>query len=299
MSSRGDQDGRRPALPAQPRPPSESQTETEKEQTTDQPKQICRNYVWGTCSKNAKCKLRHELDVEEMKKILIFCQDYQNRTGCTREDCKYLHTTKEEENLFLTTGQIPRVLAERHAAMSATANVENIPQIAFFIKDSYAMPTLEYYATAPPPPPQTTPMVFPMDQPWPPLQVMFDASRPPPSPNQVLLRSGPVKHKSPNSCEAGPSKIRKPEDCNFAEAHCLSCAERELRIDLCKQEIDKLLIEEEYQTLLYKKKLEDYESGKKFLESRVSPELFGTLEVLIEVKTSERSGAGTAKILIC
>ncbi|CAK1588332.1 unnamed protein product [Parnassius mnemosyne] len=351
MSNRGDQNGCQPPLPAQPRPPSESQTETEKEQTSDQPKQICRNYVWGTCSKNAKCKFRHELDVEEMKKILKFCHDYQNRTGCTREDCTYLHTTREEENLFLTTGQIPRVLAERHAAMSASANVETIPQIAMFIRDSYATPTpmptsaslvpaplpppvppppssrpappapppipaipmmpvmpsipiqrppppppppptvpsatvtrtTAPVYTAPPPPPQTTPMVFPMDQPPPPLPVMFDASKPPPPlPTLVLSKSGAVKHKSPNSSEAGPSKIRKPEDSNVADAHCENCVQREIRINLCRQEMDKLLSEEEYKTLLYKKKLEEYETGKNILKSLVSPELFGILEEYIE-----------------
>ncbi|CAK1588331.1 unnamed protein product [Parnassius mnemosyne] len=195
MSNRGDQNGCQPPLPAQPRPPSESQTETEKEQTSDQPKQICRNYVWGTCSKNAKCKFRHELDVEEMKKILKFCHDYQNRTGCTREDCTYLHTTREEENLFLTTGQIPRVLAERHAAMSASANVETIPQIAMFIRDSYAtptpMPTSASLVPAPlpppvPPPPSSRPAP-PAPPPIPAIPMMpvmpsIPIQRPPPPP---------------------------------------------------------------------------------------------------------------------
>ncbi|CAG5019162.1 unnamed protein product [Parnassius apollo] len=295
MSNRGDQVGRQPSLPAQPPPPYESQTETEKEQTTDQPKQICPNYVWGRCSKNAQCKFRHELDFEEMEKILKFCRDYQSRTGCTRENCKYLHTTREEENLFLTTGQIPRVLAERYATMSASANLEIVSQITMFIKNSTPtkckaslapaplpspvppppssrpahpaplpipaipmkpeMPSIPiqhlppaltsptvpsatvtwiiapvYTAPPPPQPPQTNLMVFPIDQPPPPLPVMFDARRPPPPlPTQVLSKSAAVKHKSPNSCEAGPSKIRKPEDCNFAEAKRLSCVEREIR----------------------------------------------------------------------
>ncbi|CAG4962113.1 unnamed protein product [Parnassius apollo] len=238
--------------------------------------------------------------------------------------------------------------------MSSSSNVETIPQIAMFIRDSYAtptsMPSLASLApaplppsvppppstrpahpapppiptipimsmsvmpsipiqhpppppppppptvpsatvtrttapvyTAPPPPPQTTTMVFSMDHPPPPLPVMFDASRPPPPlPTQVLSKSGGVKHKSPNACEAGPSKLRKPEDSNVADAHCENCVQREIRIDLCRQEMGKLLCEEEYQTLLYKKKLEEYESGKNILKFFVSPELFGILEEYIE-----------------
>ncbi|KAI8430670.1 hypothetical protein MSG28_000865 [Choristoneura fumiferana] len=73
-------------------------------------------------------------------------------------------------------GQVPRVLAERHAAMAAaatniTTNAETIPQIAMFISESYmtqpppapwpplppppaALPPV---ATAPPPPPPVSP----------------------------------------------------------------------------------------------------------------------------------------------
>nr|BDH38430.1 Masculinizer variant 1 [Homona magnanima]BDH38431.1 Masculinizer variant 2 [Homona magnanima] len=138
--------------------------------------EICRRYIWGTCTKNTQCIFRHELDIEKMKDILQFCHDYQNRNGCTRENCKYLHATKEEQNLFLATGQVPRVLAERHAAMAAaatniTTNAETIPQIAMFISESYmtqpppapwpplppppaALPPV---ATAPPPPPPVSP----------------------------------------------------------------------------------------------------------------------------------------------
>ncbi|CAK1598270.1 unnamed protein product [Parnassius mnemosyne] len=47
--------------------------------------------------------------------------------------------------------------------------------------------------------------------------------------------------------------------------------------------MDKLLTEEEYQTYLYKKKLEEYETGKTILKSLVSPELFGILEEYIEI----------------
>ncbi|CAH0578003.1 unnamed protein product [Chrysodeixis includens] len=92
--------------------------------SSDQQVKVCRDYIWGICTKGTQCKFRHEFDVAMMKNVLKFCHDHQNRTGCSRPGCSYLHTTKEEENLFLTTGQIPRALAERHSAMfAAPANL--------------------------------------------------------------------------------------------------------------------------------------------------------------------------------
>ncbi|XP_026762536.2 uncharacterized protein C6orf132 homolog isoform X2 [Galleria mellonella] len=84
---------------------------------------ICRDYVWGRCHKYSQCKYRHECSVEEMKTIIQFCHDFQNPTGCTRPNCTYLHTTSKEEEIFLTTGQMPKVLAERHLAINAAAKI--------------------------------------------------------------------------------------------------------------------------------------------------------------------------------
>ncbi|XP_039764334.1 wiskott-Aldrich syndrome protein family member 2-like [Pararge aegeria] len=112
---------------------------------------FCRDFIWGQCNKGAQCKYRHELVFEVMKKTLKFCHDFQNSAGCSRELCTYLHATKEEQSLFKSTGQLPRVLAERHANMSAAA-AETIPQIALYIQESYAGPP-------PPPPPPPLPAV--------------------------------------------------------------------------------------------------------------------------------------------
>ncbi|XP_061706358.1 DNA translocase FtsK-like [Cydia pomonella] len=142
---------------------------------TQNTEQICREYIRGNCTKYGQCKYRHELDTNRMKEILQFCHDYQNRNGCTRKNCKFLHASKEEQNTFLATGQIPRALAEKHAASAAAAsnmqsnaaNAETIPQIAMFISESYMsqpppapwpplpppQAVLAPVATAPPPPP--------------------------------------------------------------------------------------------------------------------------------------------------
>lgn len=55
------------------------------------------------------------------------------------------------------------------------------------------------------------------------------------------------------------------------------------RIDLYVKELDKLQCEEEYQSFLIKKNLEEYETGKELLRSLVNADLFRILEQHIEV----------------
>lgn len=177
-----DKNGRQPPLPGQPPPSIENDAHSEN-LALNEKVEICRNYVWGRCSKNTQCKFRHELDFEEMKKILKFCHDYQNPSGCTREHCTFLHTTKDEESLFFATGKLPRVLAERHANMSAAA-AETIPQIALFIQESFVGPP----PPPPPPPapvaapPSVAPVVMPPLRPAPPMMPIQQLPPPPPPP---------------------------------------------------------------------------------------------------------------------
>ncbi|XP_047523986.1 verprolin-like isoform X1 [Pieris napi] len=116
--------------------------------TNNKKPDTCRDYMWGKCTKGSSCRFRHELDFEKIKKTVKFCHDYQNRAPCTREVCTFIHATKDEETLFLTTGKLPKVLAERHANISSA---ETIPQIAMYIQESLAGPP------PPPPPPQPEP----------------------------------------------------------------------------------------------------------------------------------------------
>ncbi|CAH2035184.1 unnamed protein product, partial [Iphiclides podalirius] len=136
-----------------------------------------------------------------------------------------------------------------------------------------------YTAPPPPPPPQSTPILFPINQPPPPLPVMFDTTRPPPP--LPTTKSGAGKHKSPNLFEAGPSKIRKPKDNNVADAHCANTVENMIRIH--RQDLNKLRRENEYEILIYKKQLEEYETEKDFLRKKVAnADLFRILEEYIE-----------------
>lgn len=196
MSSRNDQNGRQPPLPGQPPPLSDSDCLSENVNQSDNKKEICRNFVWGTCNKSAQCKFRHELDFDEMKKILKFCHDYQNPPGCSREHCSYLHTTKEEESLFFATGQLPRILAERHANMSVTA-AETIPQIALFIQESLAghmppPPPPPAPVSAPPPPAPATMSVTRTAPTMLPLQQLLPPPPPPTLPSTPVVPQTPI-----------------------------------------------------------------------------------------------------------
>lgn len=52
---------------------------------------------------------------------------------------------------------------------------------------------------------------------------------------------------------------------------------------MCKQKLAKLSSEEEYLSLMYKKKIEEYERAKSMLRSLVTPELYRILDEYIEV----------------
>ncbi|XP_039763568.1 actin cytoskeleton-regulatory complex protein pan-1-like isoform X5 [Pararge aegeria] len=333
MSSRTGPNGCQPPLPGQSASTCENEDVTNTE-NVEKEKDFCRDFIWGQCNKGAQCKYRHELVFEVMKKTLKFCHDFQNSAGCSRELCTYLHATKEEQSLFKSTGQLPRVLAERHANMSAAA-AETIPQIALYIQESYAgppppppppplpavsapasvapaaafprppvvsvapiaprpvMPIGQPPLPPPPPPPPTVPTTsvrqqapvftappptapFTMAHPPPSIPV-YDSSKPPPPimPAHAQIKSSePTKRKASNDDSNVRIKMKKGEDETIADQLCENCVQRELRIDAIKKQLEAINEEEEYGTLDYKKKIEEYQNLKEILKSLISTDLF-------------------------
>ncbi|XP_039764124.1 uncharacterized protein LOC120636630 [Pararge aegeria] len=332
MSSRTGPNGCQPPLPGQSASTCENEDVTNTE-NVEKEKDFCRDFIWGQCNKGAQCKYRHELVFEVMKKTLKFCHDFQNSAGCSRELCTYLHATKEEQSLFKSTGQLPRVLAERHANMSAAA-AETIPQIALYIQESYAgppppppppplpavsapasvapaaafprppvvsvapiaprpvMPIGQPPLPPPPPPPPTVPTTsvrqqapvftappptapFTMAHPPPSIPV-YDSSKPPPPimPAHAQIKSSePTKRKASNDDSNVRIKMKKGEDETIADQLCENCVQRELRIDAIKKQLEAINEEEEYGTLDYKKKIEEYQNLKEILKSLISTDL--------------------------
>ncbi|CAK1554184.1 unnamed protein product [Leptosia nina] len=358
MNNTNTQDGSQTPGSTQPTslPPSGGRNVANSDQ-----REICRNYEWGTCTKGAACRFRHVFDYEHMKETLKFCHDYQNHAVCSREGCTYLHTTKEEQTLFFSTGKLPLVLKKRYAKLSKG---ETIQQIASYIKEVVPNPAI------PPPPPsapsqpavakpmgsvpaQATPMgpmhmprrtmgamhptglnmgpmmsmpsivappppMHPIQHlpppPPPPTQsstttpnsapptytapgqsgigyavnqtsssvlpAKFDASKPPPP--LPHIQNGNLKRTSQSEMEAGPSKLRKEREGPGDEARCEYCQQRQLRIDIYKQEIEKMNTREKLQILIYKKKLEDCQKRKEILKTLLSPDLYKLLEDFLD-----------------
>lgn len=171
MSAHNEQNGRHTSFPVQSVAPSDPRIRNLP--STDQVK-VCRDFVWGNCYKHGQCKFRHECSLEEMTSIIRFCHDHQNKKeGCIRPDCTYLHTSSEEENLFLTTGKLPRILLERHAAMNAAG--------AAVAAGGVVENTAPLYVAQPPPPPPP-PLAVAAPPPPPPLQPVHTLMPPPPPP---------------------------------------------------------------------------------------------------------------------
>lgn len=120
----------------------------------DPEENFCRKYIWGICDKHqSQCRFQHIRDIELMKKILKFCHDYQNQ-GCTRPNCSYLHTSREEQNLFKNFGQIPMVLVERYHMLDNRAN--NMAEMSSMGTPTYSSTpsnAIQPVILQPPPPP--------------------------------------------------------------------------------------------------------------------------------------------------
>ena len=79
---------------------------------------ICVDHLRGYCAKGARCPKAHvdyveSIDEREVMAKVKFCHDFQNKGVCTRQNCRFLHVTRREEDEFLLTGQIPPTVFDR------------------------------------------------------------------------------------------------------------------------------------------------------------------------------------------
>ncbi|TPP59297.1 Zinc finger CCCH domain-containing protein 10 [Fasciola gigantica] len=70
---------------------------------------ICRDFLRNVCKRGRRCKFKHPAQ-NECEKIRrserVFCHDFQNST-CNRPACKFLHYSREAEEVFRITGRLP------------------------------------------------------------------------------------------------------------------------------------------------------------------------------------------------
>ncbi|XP_041478510.1 zinc finger CCCH domain-containing protein 10-like isoform X1 [Lytechinus variegatus] len=94
---------------------------------------VCRDFLRNVCKRGNRCKFRHP-DQGEVKKELQFCHDYQNKM-CMRSNCKFIHCTKEDEEYYHQTGDLPPGVEESAArnAVQDGANGE-IPVCRDYLK---------------------------------------------------------------------------------------------------------------------------------------------------------------------
>lgn len=68
---------------------------------------MCRNYIRGTCERGSSCIYAHKLILSQLKYVYRFCINFQNRSGCNRPYCKFVHATVFEQEYFYKTGFLP------------------------------------------------------------------------------------------------------------------------------------------------------------------------------------------------
>lgn len=88
---------------------------------------ICRDFLRNVCKRGMRCRYRHpnadEARVLGRKQEYTFCHDFQN-TGCNRNNCRFLHCTREEEEHYKQTGQLP-VRLQQAAALGIGVTPNN------------------------------------------------------------------------------------------------------------------------------------------------------------------------------
>ena len=85
----------------------------------------CRDYMRSVCILRNGCKYRrpNSEEIRDFKRNgVMFCHDFQN-TGCKRSNCKFLHCTREEEQQYKQTGQLPLRLQQNNNGVIPTSGV--------------------------------------------------------------------------------------------------------------------------------------------------------------------------------
>lgn len=96
---------------------------------------VCRDFMRNVCRRGKRCKYSHpnsggaggenSSDMgSSSKPEPTFCHDFQN-TGCHRPTCKFLHCTREEEEHFHQTGQLPQRLHQNGPQSGNSSNNNN------------------------------------------------------------------------------------------------------------------------------------------------------------------------------
>ncbi|XP_075055669.1 zinc finger CCCH domain-containing protein 10 [Mixophyes fleayi] len=104
---------------------------------------VCRDFLRNVCKRGKRCRFKHPdsnevPDLGVQKNEFVFCHDYQNKE-CSRINCRFIHGTKDDEEHYKKTGELPPRLRHKVAAglgLSPTdlSNKDEIPICRDFLK---------------------------------------------------------------------------------------------------------------------------------------------------------------------
>ncbi|XP_014893071.1 zinc finger CCCH domain-containing protein 10 [Poecilia latipinna] len=81
---------------------------------------VCRDFIRNVCKRGKRCRFKHPdfnevPDLGVQKNEFIFCHDYQNK-DCMRSNCRFVHGSKEDEDYYKKSGELPPRLRGKVAA---------------------------------------------------------------------------------------------------------------------------------------------------------------------------------------
>ncbi|VDL77880.1 unnamed protein product [Nippostrongylus brasiliensis] len=72
---------------------------------------VCRDFLKNICNRGSRCKFFHPTDCKQRTEDMInFCIDFQNR-GCMRDNCRFVHASREEVERYKHTREVTLPLA--------------------------------------------------------------------------------------------------------------------------------------------------------------------------------------------
>ena len=93
---------------------------------------ICRDFVRNVCKRGAHCRYWHPPpDVAAVD--VVFCHDFQN-AGCRRADCRFVHCSRDEEEQYRRTGQLPTSVSAAGPRSCAVTGTGYVPICKDFLK---------------------------------------------------------------------------------------------------------------------------------------------------------------------
>nr|XP_040060098.1 zinc finger CCCH domain-containing protein 10 [Gasterosteus aculeatus aculeatus]XP_040060099.1 zinc finger CCCH domain-containing protein 10 [Gasterosteus aculeatus aculeatus] len=81
---------------------------------------VCRDFIRNVCKRGKRCRFKHPdfnevPDLGVQKNEFVFCHDHQNKE-CMRSNCRFVHGSKEDEDYYKKTGELPPRLRGKVAA---------------------------------------------------------------------------------------------------------------------------------------------------------------------------------------